>query len=807
MLHIIGQQLPRVIRGETTILEQIRTDGLLDEYYVSALGYPHFSKWLARTTSQIAHRYPQMDILEIGAGTGGATKSILKELGLDFGSYTFTDISTGFFEKAQETFAPFRNRMMFRAFNADQDPESQGFIPHSYDLIVASFVIHATQSLEQSLRNTRRLLKPGGYLVLAEGTNNDSTRGGFIFGTLPGWWAGVDEGRVLSPCVSPEEWDAVLRTTGFSGVDTITPDRLNFIYAGSVLVSQAVDDNVNFLREPFSSDLLPITGQKDIETVIIIGGTTLRVSRLVEDLKRALKRLSRSVVIFKTLQEVDHAALSTQTTVISLTDLEKPVFKDLAPATFESLKKLFGSEKTLLWVTSGRRAAEPHANMAIGFGRSAILEVPELRLQFLDFERADGINATKIAEMVLQLQVLRPVRNVAKHKDLLWAVEPEIVIDADGQQLVPRLKAMNKANDRYNSARRVVTEEVDLTDSSIQLSRHGEEVLANQVGINPSAAALRAMYSTATPVSTSAGPRFLTYGLDQNTQSIIAFTKSLASSHAVVHDAVSISEAILVDCTEATLLLRLWATLVARCIVSCIRQKQLLLLHDPPLAISQAIRLEASKKEVQVIFATDSKELAVENGWIALSPGMPKRQISQLLPKKIGHFCGFGNLSSRLSSHDAILSCLPSGCQVADANFMFKGGVHAEVSSLDEVIRSVVATIKDHPDSTEQSCEVISVRDLVAGAKPNNAATIIDWKTITTVPARTARLENDHLFKSDRTYWLVGLSGTLGLSLCDWMIEHGARYVVISSRNPSNIDRSWLEAHKQRGEVVEVFAR
>jgi hypothetical protein len=164
--------------------------------------------------------------------------------------------------------------------------------------------------------------------------------------------------------------------------------------------------------------------------------------------------------------------------------------------------------------------------------------------------------------------------------------------------------------------------------------------------------------------------------------------------------------------------------------------------------MSQAIRLEASKKEFQVIFATDSKDLAVENSWIALSPGMPKGQIRQLLPKNIGHFCSFGHLSSRLSSHDAILSCLPRGCEIADANFMFKGGVHAELSSLDEVLRSVVATITEGSVSTDQSSEVIPVRGLVAGVRSNNAAALIDWKTTTTVPARTARLENDHLFKA-----------------------------------------------------------
>lgn len=65
-MRIVGEQMPRVFKGETTILEHLRSSDLLDRYYVDALGYPQFSKWLAGTVKQISHRYPSIDILEIG---------------------------------------------------------------------------------------------------------------------------------------------------------------------------------------------------------------------------------------------------------------------------------------------------------------------------------------------------------------------------------------------------------------------------------------------------------------------------------------------------------------------------------------------------------------------------------------------------------------------------------------------------------------------------------------------------------------------------------------------------------------------
>ncbi|PYI25531.1 hypothetical protein BP00DRAFT_358236 [Aspergillus indologenus CBS 114.80] len=52
---------------------------------------------------------PCLRILEIGAGTGGATGPILRALSQAnrylCSSYTFTDVSTGFFHNAEKRFA------------------------------------------------------------------------------------------------------------------------------------------------------------------------------------------------------------------------------------------------------------------------------------------------------------------------------------------------------------------------------------------------------------------------------------------------------------------------------------------------------------------------------------------------------------------------------------------------------------------------------------------------------------------------------------------------------------------------------
>ena len=87
-------------------------------------------------------------ILELGGGTGGMTSFILPVLPENCTEYVFTDVSSHFVARAQQRFAhyPF---VRCRTLDIERDPREQGFDPHSFDLIVASDVLHATQELAQ----------------------------------------------------------------------------------------------------------------------------------------------------------------------------------------------------------------------------------------------------------------------------------------------------------------------------------------------------------------------------------------------------------------------------------------------------------------------------------------------------------------------------------------------------------------------------------------------------------------------------------------------------------------------------------
>lgn len=388
-----------------------------------------------------------MNILEIGAGTGGATKRILEHCP-QFFTYTFTDVSSGFLESANEVFSDHKDRMIYKTLDCGYDPVTQGYTEESYDVVVASLVIHATPNLEVTMRNTRRLVKPGGFLVVAEGSNNGQPHGtgGFIFGPLPGWWLGADSGRPHSPFVSTAEWDRLLKVSGFAGIDSIAPKEFEDVIGMTVFAAPAVDDRISFLREPLSPAIFNSSAVPPFENLVIVGGLTDQTEGVVRSMKKALAGYALQLQSFETPHDVNYSLINENTTVVCLTELDTPLFEDDTPEDFSAFKTMFSTPMKLLWVTSGRLASKPFSNMTVGFGRAAVHETINLQFQNIDFADIKHLDAQGLVEMVLRFSASTGMTE-AERKQVLWAIEPEIAVDAEGTQRVQRLRPIAARND------------------------------------------------------------------------------------------------------------------------------------------------------------------------------------------------------------------------------------------------------------------------------------------------------------------------------------------------------------------------
>lgn len=333
LITTVGKALPSILRGTVPALQVMMERGMLYRFYAEGIGFREGNRDLSTVVSQIAHRHPRMNILEIGAGTGGATSSILKSLSHRFLSYTYTDISAGFFEAATKIFEKYEDSMMFKQLDISKDPTGQGFGDHLYDLLIASNVLHATESLAQTMKNCRRLLKPGGYLVMLEITGHH-LRPQFIVAPLKGWFMGVDDGRIWAPTVSEARWDTILLEAGFSGVDFSMNSGL------SVMTTQAVDERVIALRSPLASPYNNTLSLPHVEELVILGGQTSQIVRLVDETKGLLTPHASRITCIQDLEDLNNGSLETipvGAAVLCLLDLEKPVFSNMNERRFAAL--------------------------------------------------------------------------------------------------------------------------------------------------------------------------------------------------------------------------------------------------------------------------------------------------------------------------------------------------------------------------------------------------------------------------------------------------------------------------------------
>ncbi len=228
LLQRCARHLLTVMRGETDPLKLLfPADNSISagDLYRDSVGGRTMNALVAEAVAQVGQALPDgrtLRILEIGAGTGATTASILQRLPPQRVRYVFTDIAASFLPQAKERFKDQPN-IEFRVLDIERDPTSQGFDAHGFDVIIAANVLHATRNLRDSLTHVRRLIAPGGKLIVLEGTRPvrwlDLT-----FGLTSGWWRFSDSPlRADYPLLSIDAWRRLLDELGWEAIRIIPP--------------------------------------------------------------------------------------------------------------------------------------------------------------------------------------------------------------------------------------------------------------------------------------------------------------------------------------------------------------------------------------------------------------------------------------------------------------------------------------------------------------------------------------------------------------------------------------------------------
>ncbi|MEB3341934.1 SDR family NAD(P)-dependent oxidoreductase [Okeania sp.] len=245
LLNRCASKLSLVLRGETDPVQLVFPSGDLStatrvyqDSTIAKLMNTVVEKAIATAIAQLP-KSQSVRLLEIGAGTGGTTSYILPSLPENNTEYIFTDLGALFTAKAKERFGdyPFVD---YQILDIEADPTTQGYNAHQYDVIIAANVLHATANLTETLSNVRKLLAPGGILVLFELTSRQRWLD-LVFGLLEGWWRFQDlEIRPDYPLLSRSKWQEVLQKTGFTEVVSLpeVEGMPEVLYQQSVIVAQ-----------------------------------------------------------------------------------------------------------------------------------------------------------------------------------------------------------------------------------------------------------------------------------------------------------------------------------------------------------------------------------------------------------------------------------------------------------------------------------------------------------------------------------------------------------------------------------------
>lgn len=227
LLKLCGENLPAILQGRIDPLQLLfspENRSLLTAYYSDAYTFTKYHKLIAAAVKAIVADLPEyqtLRVLEIGAGTGGITKMILPLFPADRTEYFFTDISFEFMQAASQRFGeyPF---VHFQALDITKDIEKQNLEPGSFDLVIASNVVHSTPDVKHSLTNIQRLLADGGSLVMLEVTQT-SIYPDLIFGLTEGWWNFLKDPLQREDCsLNSEQWLKVFSQSGFADSWAIT---------------------------------------------------------------------------------------------------------------------------------------------------------------------------------------------------------------------------------------------------------------------------------------------------------------------------------------------------------------------------------------------------------------------------------------------------------------------------------------------------------------------------------------------------------------------------------------------------------
>lgn len=315
------------------------------------------SPYLSKLFDLFGHVNPGLRVAEVNAsGDGGVAERVLKTLTGSNGikrykEYTLADASQECLDKVQAATSGFSD-VAYDILDIAKDPESQDWTNDAFDVVLLPISGHHDDSETQSfVRNSKLLLKPGGYLVIIEHIQGLARDG--------------------------KSWDDILVSSGFEGGSDLTVEEptegdYRSVVTSCTLGTIAQNSNGNSIGEAAVYLLYGKKGQP----------------ALLPHLAGAMQErglLTKSI----TLDEVE-GVLPPNARVVAFLDGENLLF-DADQHRINVFQHLASTASSMLWITSSGmvKGQSPDGAFVAGLLRTLGTENPSGHFLSVDIDAKD----------------------------------------------------------------------------------------------------------------------------------------------------------------------------------------------------------------------------------------------------------------------------------------------------------------------------------------------------------------------------------------------------------------------------------
>lgn len=272
--EMLLDQLRGKIKGQELFFPKASTLIAENAYKDNIINF-RLNKCASEIIGQINQKF--INILELGAGVGGTTDSILSSLGkenIDY-KYTYSDISNYFLNIGKEKFKNY-NSIDYKIIDINKDVKKQVKGDDKFDVIISANVLHNSKNIEENLFKISRILKDGGLFLIIEATKESYS----LITSLElkgGLYDFTDHRKNTTEVfTSFNKWLKLFKNTGYSYLFSVPSQNKKISECGQTLFvcQKAIKDNEfdvgdleEFLKERIPTFAIPTeyTVKEDIQ--------------------------------------------------------------------------------------------------------------------------------------------------------------------------------------------------------------------------------------------------------------------------------------------------------------------------------------------------------------------------------------------------------------------------------------------------------------------------------------------------------------------------------------------------------------